>query len=100
MICFDNIFDAGCYGHNSGPVKIGQVYPSSGEFVFRLNFNGQIHYVKLQVNSGDPIELPLDGLNEDYLYYTKLIKPDGSTFEWEVDGVTYKSFKFKILTEI
>jgi hypothetical protein len=77
MACKSCINDLGEFPHNEDITLDDVMATVEGEHAVRLDFAGNIRYIKVELSPGDPVVIPKGKLNEDATYEFTVVDPDG-----------------------
>lgn len=81
MGCTSCINDLGEFPHNADIVLEDVLATIDGEHAIRLNFAGNIRYIKVELEAGDEVTIPKGKLNEEATYEFTIVDPDGNKLE-------------------
>jgi hypothetical protein len=92
-----NIYDMGCMQH-CGEIELEQVSEFTGIATLNTFFNGNTIVQSFPVTEGEPVVIPMDGLNENYEYNIQLKDAAGEviTLVFGSPEENYDCFKIKL----
>lgn len=93
--CCTKTLDLGCWSCCQKFIELPIVYPSTGEFRVWFKYVGRRLFRTLTGVEGEPVIIPVSGLNEEFTFYGYLTDPDNAAWPFTVDGVVYDCFSFK-----
>jgi hypothetical protein len=91
-------YDLGCIQHCK-EVELETVATYTGVATLNTQFNGIVVTQSFDVTEGDPITVPMDGLNENYEYNIQLRDEDGEIIELTFGSPSENYDCFKIKTQ-
>jgi hypothetical protein len=80
---------------SNGVLALGMNATATGVYKLSVSFLGVEHLVESQVEAGQPITFPLDGLNEAFVYIGRVTDPNGNPVTKTEGGVEYECFSFE-----
>lgn len=85
-------FNIGCFGHCE-VIETGFTATETGEHIVMLNFLGAVKNVVIDLEIGDPINIPAGNFNEDMEQFFTIQMPSGDDFTYTLDEIEYACFK-------
>lgn len=94
MSCCESPYNFGCYNH-CGSISTGVDSDFTGTLTGHFSYAGITVSRDIDVESGEEIVIPLNGLNETALYTLTLYDESGVVYPLTISGTEYTCFKFK-----
>jgi hypothetical protein len=87
-------FNIGCFGHCE-VIETEFVATETGEHIIMFNFLGAVRPIVIDLEIGDPINIPVGSFNEDSEQFFTIQMPSGDDFTYTADETEYACFKVK-----
>ncbi len=93
--CCTNTFDLGCVYCNQVAVELPVVATVTGTYTAVFRYLGRSLVFEFQGTLGQPLMLPLNGLNPSFRYWLHVLDPNGDRVTYISSGTVFDCFKLR-----
>lgn len=96
--CCENVLNLGCFDPCGPTIDLNDIVGigDGGIWILEFEFGRSIRMIGSDLTVGNPISFTAEPLNELFEYRAAILKPDGSRYTKEIDGIVYDCFSFTV----